>query len=184
MDGRDLKILICAGLYLATAAVGTVRAQEPLGPGQGKPFLAQRAGREQDEMRRLEQLPPDERETFKHNLALWHDLPPEERMALRDLARARAHAEVDKAIQESGLRLDQDQREMYGLRYAQERRKLERDLQRKAALERAQRMPEILAKLKSEFSNGAPGTPVNPAPAAKAPGTPAPDATPVPGFMR
>jgi hypothetical protein len=165
MDGRrHFKILICGCLFLVPAGFATLRSQEPRGPvmrpvqpmipippppGEGPAF-----GREQEAYRRLEQVPADERETFKHNLEEWRNLPPEQRVALRNLAHARARAEIDKAIQDTGLHLDADQREVFGVRYTQERRKLERDLQRQAAAERARRMPEILAKLKSEFGGG------------------------------
>jgi hypothetical protein len=132
-----------------------------------------RFGPEQESYRRLEQLPPDERETFKHNLEMWRSLPPEERVALRNLAHARAHAEIDKAMQDTGLHLDADQKEMFALRYTQERRRLERDLQRQTADERARRMPEILARLKSEFG----GAPANSA-AGKSEGSPAAVAKP------
>jgi hypothetical protein len=183
MDRRHVKILILACLGLLPAGLGNVRSQEPGGPGPGprpaKPLgpigmphgenlSGGRFGPEPEGYRRLDQVPPEERQTFEHNLQMWRDLPPEERVALRNLARTRARAEIDKAVQDSGLHLDQDQREMFALRYTQERRKLERDLQRQAAAERAHRMPEILAKLKSEFGEASPGPKTEASPAAAA----------------
>ncbi len=97
----------------------------------------------------------------------------EERESLRREAGARVHAEVEKAIQESGLHLDPDRREVFALRYTQERRKIERTIQREAAAERARLLPEILARLKVEF--GAASSPA-PSPAA----TTAPTASPAP----
>ena len=156
MDGRHLKILTLACVGLVAPGLGSAQSQEPGGPGfrGGRPLgeaPGARMGREQEAYRRLEQLPPEERETFKRNLEVWRGLPPEERQALRNMAHAHAQVEIDKAMQESGLHLDQDQRELFSLRYKQERRKLERDLQNQAAAERARRMPEIMNRLRSEF---------------------------------
>jgi hypothetical protein len=101
--------------------------------------------------RHLDPLAPDDRDAFVHNLEIWRSLPMEERESLRREAGARVHAEVEKALQESGLHLDPDRREVFALRYTQERRKLERAIQRQAAAERARQLPEILARLKVEF---------------------------------
>jgi hypothetical protein len=122
--------------------------------------------------RHLDQLAPDDRDAFVHNLEIWRSLPMEERESLRKEAGARVHAEVEKALQESGLHLDQDRREVFALRYTQERRKLERNIQRQAAAERARQLPEILARLRVEFGAGA----VSPAPAYPASPSPAPAA--------
>jgi hypothetical protein len=167
MDGRHLKILIFAGLCLIPGAVSQVFSQEPVGPGfrpgkglggpmRGEVLPGGRFGGEEGN-RHLEQLPPEERETFKRNLETWRTLPPEERAALRTMAHARMHAEIDKAIQDSGLRLNEDQRELFSLRYTQERRKLERDLQSQMETERTRRLPEMLARLRREFSGGGAG---------------------------
>ena len=210
MDRRNFKILILGCLCLVLPGVEELRAQEPgvhvqgpvmvgvraqepvaAAPGDAKPAAAEAAGDvslegvasgDKEAFRRLEQLPPEERETFKRNLAVWRNLTPDERTALRNMARVRTHAEVEKAVQDLGLHLNQDEREMFALRYSQERRKLERDLQHKAAMERARRMPEILAKLKSEFSAG-PTSP-GPSPAAAEVKPEQPGGTPMPGFMR
>ena len=101
---------------------------------------------------RLAQLPPEERAVAQRNLAVWRQLSPEEREGLRRQAVERAHQESDRAYQESGLSLDHDQREIFNLRYRQERRKLERELQEKINVERQQRLGEITARLKSEFA--------------------------------
>ncbi len=184
MDRRHLKILMLACLSLAPAGLGIVRSQEPGGPGfrprkgpgpmlmpQGENAAQARFRAEQESYRNPEQLQPEERETFNRNLEMWRGLPPEERAALSNMAHARVRAEIDKAVQDSGLHLDADQREMFALRYRQERRKLERDLQRQAAAERSRRMPEILARLRGEFGgagNSSAGRPEgSPATAAK-----------------
>ena len=126
----------------------------PLAPRAGMPFVA-----------------PEERETFNQNLKLWRELPPAEQQEIRERVKARLQQETQKALRESGLQLDRDRQEIFMLRYAQERRKLERELRRKMEAERSQRLPLILDELKREF--GAPA-PVAPAPAV----SPAPVAQP------
>jgi hypothetical protein len=191
MDGRHFKILTFACLCLGPVAVSQVWSQEPGGPvfrpgkaggplvmprgegGQGGRFAGEEA------RRRMEQLPPDERETFKRNLETWRGLPPEERTALRNMAHEHMHAEIDKAVQDSGLRLNEDQRELFSLRYTQERRKLERDLQSQAAAERARRMPEIVARLRHEFG-GAGAAPAAAKPSVAGPAEARPEVSAVP----
>ena len=105
-------------------------------------------------------LPPDEREAYERNLTLWLALPPEERQALRGQATERIREETEKAYQNSGLNLNDDQREVFALRYRQERRRLEREIQEKATAERARRLPEIMERIKHEFAAAPPA--VNP----------------------
>ena len=102
----------------------------------------------------LPRLSPDENAAYERNLALWLALPSEEKKEIRGLAAERVQQETEKAYESSGLNLNQDQREMFALRYRQERRRLERDLQEQARTERDRRMPEIMDRLKREFANG------------------------------
>ena len=73
------------------------------------------------------------------------------RDAARGLAAEGMREEIAKAYESSGLNLNDDQKEMFALRYKQERRRLERDIQQKAKAERARRLPEIMDRLKREF---------------------------------
>ena len=75
---------------------------------------------------------------------------------MRKEADERMRAEIEKAYQESGLHLDKDRREVFGLRYRQERRRLERDLQEKLEAERARRLPGVIDELKREFADRPP----------------------------
>lgn len=122
--------------------------------------------------RAMPQLTPEEKEAYERNLTLWLALPPEERVALRGEATERIREETEKAYESSGLTLNDDQREVFALRYRQERRRLERELQDKAKAERARRLPEIMERLKHEFP--APG----PAPVSTPKPTPTPPPTP------
>ena len=107
----------------------------------------------------LDRLPPDvDREAFRKNLLRWRDLPLEERDALRGQVDNRGElikAEIDKTVRDSGLNLNADQREVFALRYMQERRKLERSLRDQMGAERARRLPGIVEQLKKEFSSAA-----------------------------
>ncbi len=118
----------------------------------------------------IEQLPPEERAVFTRNLKRWSQMTFEERQTLRRQAgerRQRMVEEMEGALRESGLHLDNDRREVFMLRYGQERRKLERDLQAKIAAERARRTPEIIERLKKEFGSAS-APPPAPTPAAPA----------------
>ena len=117
-------------------------------------------------------------------------MAPDERQALRNQARERNREEIAAAILDSGLALDADQREVFILRYQQERRKLERDLLERANAERARRLPKILADLKREFAAPRPAAPppkakptptLPPVPPAATP-TPTPPASPTPAL--
>ena len=207
-----LRTILWSGAVLATfAAAGELRAQAPASPvpsvavpppapaASATPDAARRraaekamverrqreqATGEQEAKRRVEQLPPEEQEKFKSNLRVWKELSPEEREAVRKEANERIRAEVEKAFQESGLHLDKDQREVFGLRYRQERRKLERDLQEKLEAERARRLPAVIDGLKREFANkqdaSTPVAPTAPRPpnAASTPSVSVPAASP------
>ena len=102
----------------------------------------------------IEQLPPEERVVFLRNFKRWAQLTTEERQTLRRQANERHQRmveETETALRETGLHLDDDRREVFMLRYGQERRKLERELQEKIAAERARRTPEIIERLRREF---------------------------------
>ena len=105
---------------------------------------------------RLARMTPAEQEAFKRNLLIWQQMPREQRQALREQFNQHKREEVQAALRESGLNLNSDQREMFALRYMQERRKLERDIQDQANAERARRMPEIIERLRREFGAGRP----------------------------
>ena len=118
----------------------------------------------------LDQLPPEERADYQRNLPLWRQLPADERDALRRRAGERARLDLEQAYRDSGLNLDRDQREMFDLRYLQERRKLERELQEKINVERARRLAEVGARLKQEFADKPAPAPTVNADALKPPG--------------
>lgn len=105
--------------------------------------------------RAFERLSPEEREKFRENFERWKNLPPEERRALRDgeqFRRQRIEREVDEAIKTSGLQLDADRRQVFALRYTQERRKIEEQIRKKIEEKRKPMLEAVVARLKAEFS--------------------------------
>ena len=182
-----LNGLRCGGVFLWLAAAGSAGAQTPsvaVPPAasatpdrkRAAERMIERRQRElsagdQEAQRRIDALPPEEQAAFKRNLRVWRQLTPEERETMRKEVTDRTREEVERAYQSSGLRLDKDQREVFGLRYRQERRKLERELQEKMEVERARRLPGLVEGLKKEFADKS-GAPSVLAPAATAGATP------------
>lgn len=158
-------------ILVSLLAVAVARAQEnsppPVAgpspaPKMMKPPLppdAKKNDQFEDARRIFEKLSPDDRRRFADNFQRWKEMPPEEQNALRDreqFRRERIAQEINRSIQKSGLQLDRDRREVYALRYAQERRKIEEQLRKQMESERATKLAEMLERLKVEFSSAAP----------------------------
>ena len=127
---------------------------------------------------------PDEQKTFEQNMQLWDRMTRDERQAMREAVGGRIRVEMDEAYKRSGLTLSDEQREMFDLRYRQERRKVEREVQEIARRERDRRLPVIDEQLRKEFgrasaANTAKAAANNPA-AASTTSTPSPKPTPPP----
>lgn len=122
-----------------------------------RPKAKQAKPDEWTEARRLfEQLSPDEKNKFLDNLDQWKTMPPEEQELFRDrelFRREKIAQEIQEAIGKSGLHLDEDQREVYALRYTQERRKIEENLRKEMDRKRQMMVTEMLARLKLEFAS-------------------------------
>jgi hypothetical protein len=107
----------------------------------------------------FEQLSPDQQKKFVDNLGQWKALPPEEQELLRDrdlLQRVKIAQEIQEGLNKSGLHLDEDQREVYALRYTQERRKIEEALRKEMDQKRQGMVNDMLGRLKLEFSTPPP----------------------------
>lgn len=105
---------------------------------------------------RLEKASPEEREKFKENLKRWKEMGDDERREFQKRAMEendRLRKNVDEALQKLGLKLDEDQREVFALRYRQERRKLEQTLCKEVDEKRKAGVDGILQQLKTEFTN-------------------------------
>ena len=105
------------------------------------------------------------------NFERWKALPPEERQALmmhEKMQREKIVHEIDEAIKKTGLQLDKDRREVFALRYTQERRKIEDQLRKEMEEKRRPLLQEMLGHLVSEFNTPPLSPATSPAP------TPAP----------
>lgn len=68
------------------------------------------------------------------------------------IRREKIAQEIDETLKKSGLQLDADRREVFALRYAQERRKIEEGLRKEMEAKRRPMMQEMMERLKKEFS--------------------------------
>lgn len=162
MAGRKF-LLICA-FAVATASTPLVGEEPQAAPAPEANAGGKRAGKKatpnspefENVRRAIDALTPDQRRRFQENFARWISLSAEDKRALRDrdeVRRKRVRQEVNKAIEEAGLQLDEAGREQFAKRYAEERKHLEEQLRREMQEKRQPKIREILGKLKEEFSN-------------------------------
>jgi len=107
----------------------------------------------------FEQFSPDQQKKFLDNLDQWKAMSPEEQELYRDrelFRREKIAEEIQDAITKSGLKLDDDQRAVFALRYTQERRKIEEALRKEMDAERQTMVNEMMGRLKLEFSTTTP----------------------------
>ena len=103
----------------------------------------------------FEQLSGDQQKKFLDNLDQWRMMSPQEQELYRDkelFRRKQIAQEIQAAIQKSNLKLDEDQREVYALRYTQERRKIEESLRKEMDQKRQIMVDAMLSHLKVEFN--------------------------------
>jgi len=119
--------------------------------------------------RALEKLTPEQRKRFKENLERWNKLPKARQEELRrneKLRKERILGEIKTAINESGLKLDPQQRQLFITRYDQERRTIEEKLWSELAEKRQQAVADLVKKLTTEFQAPVPNLIPDPAPGA------------------
>jgi len=175
------RISTLAAVFLAGALCVHAQDNSPP-PGNPPPPPAQerKPGKDrgfEDSRRKLDNLPPEQRERFGENLRRWQRLPDEERRDLRqeDLRRReRIAREIDEAIRNQGLKLNPDQREVFALRYTQERRRIEAALRRETEEKRSRQLGEMVDRLKKEFAATSIAASPSPSPSP----SPGPAATP------
>jgi cation diffusion facilitator CzcD-associated flavoprotein CzcO len=134
-------------------------AARPSPTAQPKPTRTQKPDEWTEARRVFEQLSPDQKNKFLDNLDQWKAMSPEEQELFRDrelFRREKIAEEIQDAIVKSGLRLDDDQREVYALRYTQERRKIEEALRKEIDIKRRAMVGDMLVRLKTEFTQAPP----------------------------
>lgn len=97
---------------------------------------------------------PEDRQALRRNAERWLKMDAQQQQLMRERERIRQQqikSEVDAAIRQSGLRLDQRQREEFEMRYRQERRVIERQLRQEFESKRQQELPQLNERLKKEF---------------------------------
>ncbi len=122
-------------------------------------------------------LTPEQRKKFLENVQRWKSLPPEQRAELRrseEFRRKRILKEVNDAIAQSGLKLDEEQRQLFTFKFAQERRTIEENLRQEMEKKRSAAVNDLIQQLVSEFQ-ALPSTLAKPLPP-----TPTPTPTPAP----
>ncbi|HJW39153.1 MAG TPA: hypothetical protein VJ420_11105 [Candidatus Udaeobacter sp.] len=99
-------------------------------------------------------LPPEARQNFQRNAERWMRMSPEERNVMRqreNLRRETIKRETEAALNESGLRLNPQERAQFESRYMQERRKVEQAFRQQIETERQKELPALIQQLKKEF---------------------------------
>lgn len=148
------------------------KTQKPNRPS----WLAGKAGDDPEQRAFLQTLTPEQRQQFHEKLERWKTLPPEQRAELRkneEFRQQRILKEINDAIARSGLQLDQDQRQLFTFRFAQERRTIEEDLRKELEEKRTNAVNQLIADLVTEFKNLPPkGTVGSPPPAGSGTSTP------------
>ena len=105
-------------------------------------------------MRELQKLSPEKREDLWKAVWAVINLPPEKRqmiLGMDDDRRKFAREEIDRALSDSGLRLDEEKRMLFVRRYFEERRTIEEKLRKESDEKRRQLLGEMRARLKQEF---------------------------------
>jgi hypothetical protein len=150
-------------ILLTACAVLSVQAFADPSPNPEKKARKERDGTPSPEFenvrKALDALTPEQRKRFQENFWRWANLSPEEKKALRDREEVRKkfmEQDVQAAIQEAGLQLDGERRAQFIQRYGEERRKIEEQLRKETMEKRRPLVKEMIARLKSEFSGGAP----------------------------
>jgi len=126
-------------------------------------------------------MTPEQRQKFLQNLERWKKLPPEQQAELRrteEFRQKRILGEINEAIALSGLKLDQDGRQVFAFRYAQERRTIEDSLRKEMEDKRHKAVDNLIKQLVTEFRMVPPKRPALPPRAG--PSTPAPVPSPTP----
>jgi hypothetical protein len=97
---------------------------------------------------------PEDPQRFRRNAERWLKMDAQQQQILREREQIRQQqirSEVDAAIRQSGLRLDQKARADFEIRYRQERRTIERELRQEFESKRQQELPALNERLKKEF---------------------------------
>ncbi|HWB60396.1 MAG TPA: hypothetical protein VG733_12950 [Chthoniobacteraceae bacterium] len=126
------------------------------GPGKRRPFSRDFLTPEQQKY--YDSLAPDEQQSVRENWRRWVKMTREERDQFRlseKVRHERMQAEINDAIKQTGLQLDDKTRELFAKRYTEERRKIEQKLQMEMEEKRRPLVQALIERLKTEFETAA-----------------------------
>ncbi|MEO6784774.1 MAG: hypothetical protein ABI318_01470 [Chthoniobacteraceae bacterium] len=109
-------------------------------------------------MHELQKLSPEQRADIWKAVWAVLNLPPDKRqmlLGMDDERRKFAREEIERAMSDSGLQLDEEKRKHFFHRYFEERRTIEEKLRKESDEKRRQLLGEMRAKLKQEFETAA-----------------------------
>lgn len=109
-------------------------------------------------MHELQKLSPEQRADLWKAVWTVINLPPEKRQTLLGMDEERrrfAREEIDRAMSDAGLQLDDEKRKLFVRRYFEERRTIEEKLRKESDEKRRQLIGEMRARLKQEFETAA-----------------------------
>ena len=112
-------------------------------------------------MRELQKLTPEKRADLWKAVWTVLNLPPEKRQMLLGMEEERrklAREEIERAINDNGLQLDEEKKKHFVQRYFEERRAIEETLRKEAEEKRRQLLGAMRERLKLEFGSAS-GTP-------------------------
>ena len=114
-------------------------------------------------MRELQKLSPEQKADIWKAVWAVLNLPPEKRqmlLGMDDDRRKVAREEIERAMSDAGLQLDEEKRKRFVGRYFEERRIIEEKLRKESEEKRRHFLGEMRARLKQEFETAT----VKPAP--------------------
>ena len=109
-------------------------------------------------MRELQKLSPEQRADLWKAVWAVINLPPEKRQMVLGMDEERrkfAREEIERAMSDNGLQLDEERRKVFVKRYFEERRAIEEKLRKESDEKRRQLLGEMRARLKQEFETAA-----------------------------
>jgi len=109
-------------------------------------------------MHELQKLSPEKRAYLWRAVWTVLNLPPEKRQMLLGMEEERrkmAREEIERAISDSGLQLNEERKKAFVRRYFEERRAIEETLRREAEEKRHQLLSAMRERLKQEFGSAA-----------------------------
>ena len=135
------------------------RPKPPLPPTPDGPRrFFHHSGPEGDAMQRatreLQKLSPEQRADIWKAVWAVLNLPPEKRqmlLGMDDDRRKLAREEIERAMSDSGLQLDEEKKKRFVGRYFEERRMIEEKLRKESEEKRRHFLGEMRARLKQEF---------------------------------